>query len=209
MNTKDREGEITLEILEVVEEGEGVTQRHMAKRLGVALGMANSYLKRCANKGLIKIHQAPANRYLYYLTPQGFTEKSRLTASYLSSSLGFYRKAGASCAKIFEICQKMGKRRLLLCGISDLAEIATLRAVDFDIQVVGVYDSSGERDRFLDQTVWRNLPETDSFDICLITDLDEPFVAWQRLKERVPAERIMVPDILGMESKNGAQTPSL
>ena len=60
-----------------------MTQRHLADRLGVALGLANSYLRRCARKGLIKITQAPDNRYLYYLTPQGFTEKTRLTARYL------------------------------------------------------------------------------------------------------------------------------
>jgi len=28
----------------------------------------------------MKIKQAPANRYVYYLTPKGFAEKSRLTA---------------------------------------------------------------------------------------------------------------------------------
>ena len=44
--------------------------------MGVALGLANSYLKRCIRKGFIKITEAPANRYLYYLTPQGFAEKA-------------------------------------------------------------------------------------------------------------------------------------
>jgi len=80
---------LTLELLEAIEARSDVTQRHLADRLGVALGLANSYLKRCARKGLIKVHQAPANRYLYYLTPQGFAEKARLTGEYLTSSLDF------------------------------------------------------------------------------------------------------------------------
>ena len=65
MNNKEKEDTVTLEILQAIEKKEDVTQRHLANRLDVALGLANSYLKRCVNKGLIKIQQAPANRYLY------------------------------------------------------------------------------------------------------------------------------------------------
>ena len=95
----------------------------------MALGLANSYLKRCVRKGWVKVQQAPANRYLYYLTPTGFAEKSRLTAEYLSTSLGFYREAGNSCAQLLDQCVANNWQRLLLCGVSDLAEIATLRTV--------------------------------------------------------------------------------
>ena len=81
MNEK-KEDNVTLSILEAIENKNDMTQRHLADNLGVALGLANSYLKRCVKKGLVKIHQAPANRYLYYLTPKGFSEKSRLTTQY-------------------------------------------------------------------------------------------------------------------------------
>ena len=91
--TPDREQALTLELLAAIESRSDVTQRHLAARLDVALGLANSYLRRCVRKGLVKITQAPANRYLYYLTPQGFAEKSRLTAHYLSVSFDFYRHA--------------------------------------------------------------------------------------------------------------------
>ena len=101
VNMRQREEPLTLEILEAIEESSDVTQRHLARRLGVALGLANSYLKRCVRKGLIKVQQAPANRYLYYLTPKGFAEKSRLTAEYLRVSLSFYRRASDSLAAIF------------------------------------------------------------------------------------------------------------
>ena len=76
----------TLEILAIVQNSEQLSQRYLARQLGVALGLANSYLKRCVKKGWVKVQQAPANRYLYYLTPTGFAEKSRLTTQYLSYS---------------------------------------------------------------------------------------------------------------------------
>ena len=106
MNTdKNREDALTLELLDAVQRQSNVSQRHLAQRLGVALGLANSYLKRCVRKGFIKIIEAPANRYLYYITPKGFAEKSRLTAQYLAYSFSFYRQASESCLRVFTLCQ--------------------------------------------------------------------------------------------------------
>ena len=75
---------------------------------GIALGLANAYLKRCVKKGLIKVSQAPANRYAYYLTPKGFTEKSRLTAEYLTISFNFFRDARAQCAALLDGAARLG-----------------------------------------------------------------------------------------------------
>jgi DNA-binding MarR family transcriptional regulator len=74
---------IVLGVLDAVERNPSVTQRSVARDLGIALGMVNAYLKRCLKKGLIKIGQVPPRRYAYYLTPRGMSEKSRLTPSYL------------------------------------------------------------------------------------------------------------------------------
>src|SRR5690606_37860641 len=89
----ENETEITLRLLTAVERNSGLTQRSAARELGIALGLTNAYLKRCAHKGWIKIQQAPANRYAYYLTPTGFAEKTRLTRDYLTISFNFFRNA--------------------------------------------------------------------------------------------------------------------
>jgi hypothetical protein len=47
MNNRQREESVTLEILEAIEARSDVTQRHLARSTGIALGLANSYLKRC------------------------------------------------------------------------------------------------------------------------------------------------------------------
>ena len=69
----------------------GATQRTLAIKLGVALGLTNLYLKRLARKGYIKVTTIPRSRIRYLLTPQGFTEKSRLTYLYMQYSLSQYR----------------------------------------------------------------------------------------------------------------------
>src|SRR5215813_6396110 len=107
---------IVLGLLSSVEEDGARSQRRIAAELGIALGLVNAYLKRCVKKGLVKVHEVPARRYAYYLTPQGFAEKSRLTVQYLSDSFSFFRHAKADCAEVFEAAKAAGFTRLLLAG---------------------------------------------------------------------------------------------
>src|ERR1700727_1765027 len=93
---------IVLGLLTSVDSNGARSQRHIAAELDIALGLVNAYLKRSIKKGLVKVSQAPARRYAYYLTPQGFSEKSRLTIEYLSSSFSFFRQAKADCARVFQ-----------------------------------------------------------------------------------------------------------
>lgn len=197
MNTGDEKDEQrVLELLDAVGRRSDLSQRHLASHMGVALGLTNSYLRRCIRKGFIKISSAPANRYLYYLTPKGFAEKSRLTAKFLSTSFGFYRSASRSCAQVFEQCEEQELRRVLLCGVSDLAEIALLRAIEAELTVVGVLDRSSERKTFLGRPVWQALKNADAFDCCIVTDLITPRQTYRRLVAEAGSERVLVPDIL-------------
>ncbi|MDH3513967.1 MAG: winged helix-turn-helix transcriptional regulator [Gammaproteobacteria bacterium] len=200
MNTKsDREEQRVLELLDAVGKQSNMSQRHLAHSMGIALGLANSYLKRCIRKGLIKISEAPANRYLYYLTPKGFAEKSRLTAKYLSSSFAFYRRAGDSCLDVFRKCASLGWRNVLLYGMSDLAEIATLRAQEQDVRIIGILDPHTERRRFAGVTVWHSLHQAEPFDVCVLTELNSPLLSYEQLLRDVDKERILIPDILRLE----------
>ncbi len=198
MNTHQREESLTLEILEAIEQRDNVTQRHLADRMGIALGLANSYLKRCVRKGLVKVHQAPANRYLYYLTPKGFSEKSRLTAKYLSISFDFYRKAGSSFRQIFEYSNQQGWESILFCGISELSEIASLRIVEYDIEHKATYQPGASVDMFLGKPVLNNLNECPDVDACLITTLDVPNDMYQKIISKFDKKVVLVPEILGL-----------
>ena len=88
----ERGAQRDLEILGTIAQGGPLTQRSLAQKLGIALGLTNLYLKRLARKGFIKLSAVPPNRIKYYLTPKGFTEKARLTYQYLEYSLQLYRQ---------------------------------------------------------------------------------------------------------------------
>lgn len=195
MNAREREDALTLELLEAIERRSDVSQRHLARSLGVALGLANSYLRRCVRKGYVKIQQAPANRYLYYLTPTGFAEKARLTGRYLQVSFDFYRRASFSCDRALVEGAHCG-RLLMLCGVSELAEIALLRALERGFTVVGTYDPGAEDDWFLGRPVWRTGDAVGAHDVRLLTDWADPVGGRARAAALRPARPLQVPDIL-------------
>lgn len=190
----------TLEILDTVDRNEQISQRFLSRQLGVALGLANSYLKRCVRKGWVKVQQAPANRYLYYLTPTGFAEKSRLTAEYLSTSLAFYREAGNSCSRLLDECESNRWQRLLLCGVSELAEIATLRALERNITIVGIYDPTSDRAQFLGKRVWQDLELAEAHDARMLTEIACPRDRHTEISGCPGAIPLLVPDVLRLES---------
>lgn len=202
MNTPNsKDDQLTLELLDAIEQRSDVSQRHLASQLGIALGLTNSYLKRCARKGYVKIQEVPANRYLYYLTPKGFAEKSRLTAQFLSTSLTFYRQAAEACSEIFLHCQEQRWRRVVLCGVSDLAEIAFMRSAIYRITVPGLYDPEYRRNRHLSMPVWRKWTDVPKVDAFVITDLADPLRAYHRLMEyTATSDRVLAPSVLGLDA---------
>ena len=90
--------------LDAIDRDSNTSQRTISRELNVALGLANGYLKRCVRKGWIKIKQAPRRRYAYYLTPQGFAEKARLTGQYLTASFTFFRRAREQMSALLGEC---------------------------------------------------------------------------------------------------------
>lgn len=196
----DGEAEITLGLLQAVDEDSAVTQRSVAGQLGIALGLANAYLKRCVKKGLIKVKQVPPNRYAYYLTPKGFTEKSRLTAEYLSSSFNFFRRARRECGELMERCRTRGWRRIALCGTSDLGEIAVLCARERDVELAGFLAALGPLNdgvrEFGGLPVVARLNDLGQVDAVLVTDLKTPQATFDHLRTSLPDERILTPRLL-------------
>jgi DNA-binding MarR family transcriptional regulator len=199
LETEHENERIVLGLLSSVESDGARSQRHIAAELGIALGLVNAYLKRCVKKGLVKVHDAPARRYAYYLTPQGFAEKSRLTVQYLSDSFSFFRKAKSDCASVFEFAKSKGFHRLVLAGQSDLAEIAILCAVEADVTIVAVVDPNSENTRFIGADVCKAFANVRSaFDAVVVTDVVRPKASFDAATAAVGAEHVLAPALLGL-----------
>jgi DNA-binding MarR family transcriptional regulator len=201
--------EIVLGLLNSIERDSRVTQRKLAGDLGIAVGLANAYLRRCVRKGLVKVSQVPLNRYAYYLTPQGFAEKSRLTAEYLAVSFNFFRRARGDCSALLRHCAARGWRRVALYGAGDLAEIAVLSAGDSGVEIVCVIDSRQAGRRCAGQPVLADLAEAlrrsgaAQIDGVILTDTEAPQRRFEELldcaaAQAFAADRIVAPALLGI-----------
>jgi len=188
--------DIVLALLTSVEQNHRVTQRSLASELGIALGLANAYLKRCIRKGFIKISAVPPRRYSYYLTPEGFLEKSRLTSEYLQSSFGFFRTARQQCELVLQACETHDRKRIVLFGASELAEVALLCARDRAITIVGVVDPNGGAVGGL--SVKESLDDIPEWDAILLTTLQDPQAAFNRLSATISPDLIVMPRLLNV-----------
>jgi DNA-binding MarR family transcriptional regulator len=190
---------IVLGLLESVERDGAQSQRKLAAELGIALGLVNAYLKRCVNKGLVKMSGVPTRRYAYYLTPKGFAEKSRLTVDYLASSFAFFRRARADCSEVLMSANARGWKRVALLGVSDLAEIATICALETGITVVAVVDPGSALKGFVGVPVRSSLDEIrGQADCVVVTDLKTPHKTAAAAVENFGADRVLVPRLLGV-----------
>src|SRR5207245_8630637 len=144
----ERYRERDLEILTAIGEGRHLTQRALAQRLGVALGLTNLYLKRLAKQGFIKIvgfprKPAARKRLRYLLTPKGLAEKSRLTYEHVAYSLNLYRRARQTLRESLSRLPEEGHKRIALYGTGDAAELAYLTLKEFGLEPRGVLGPIG------------------------------------------------------------------
>ena len=190
------EEDTTLKIIHAIEHNGATSQRTLAKDVEIALGLTNAYLKRCIRKGWVKVTEAPTQRYFYYLTPKGFSEKARLTASYLSNSFEMFRSARGQCDEILEHCCKEGLSRIALVGSSDLGEVAILSSLNDSAEIIGVLDESSNQSSIAGVPIVTKLADLPSFDVVIITDMQTPQATFEKLLQALPSNRIFAPDLL-------------
>lgn len=147
--------------------------------------------------------EAPANRYAYYLTPQGFAEKSRLTARYLRRSFDFYREARNECEDLLRHCVTSGWRQVALGGLGELAEIAVLCSLQHDVQLIAVIDARVGRGEFMKVPIRSLMEAGDEVDVIILTDVVRPQKSYDVLVGEFPADRILIPPLLKVSRSHG------
>ena len=148
------------EILTAIEAGAPISQRTLASRLGIALGMTNLLLRRLARKGLIRMAHVRPNRVGYFLTPRGMAEKARMSRAYFHKSVQLYASARDRVrARFDELSQHWpapgaadARKPIAFLGTGELAEIAYVCLQETDLHLAGVIDFQG-RKRFFGVSV--------------------------------------------------------
>lgn len=130
-----------LQLLEAVEQNAQVTQRTLAGKLGIALGLTNIYLKRLVRKGYIKCVNVQSNRITYLITPRGIAEKARLTYEFMDYSLHLYAEVRQHLRTALQPCAE--GRRVAIFGRGEAAELAYLSLKEAGLEPVAIFDGDG------------------------------------------------------------------
>ncbi|MBN2450482.1 MAG: winged helix-turn-helix transcriptional regulator [Lentisphaeria bacterium] len=144
MTVPDPHALYELDILRAVEEDCRLTNRRVARKLGVSLKLAHQLLTRMIGKGLLHVRVVHARRWDYFLTPQGIAEKTRLTLEFLEFSLRFYREARRRSARLCQGLASQGVRTVAFLGSGDVAEIVYLGVAESGLRLVHVFDGEGD-----------------------------------------------------------------
>jgi DNA-binding MarR family transcriptional regulator len=185
----DRHLDRALRLLSAIEEGTPLTQRALAERLGVALGLANLCLKRLARKGYIKVvhfndRPAARKRLRYLLTPKGLAEKSRLTYEHMVYSLHLYRRTRQTLRESLGRMAADGLKRVAFYGTGEAAELAYLTLRELGLEPVAVFGAE-PGGGFLGFPV-RPVEDlaADEFDAVVVATFDRPEAAIDLLVAR-------------------------
>ena len=165
-----------LDLLEALSDDGHVTQRGLASKLGIALGLTNIYVKRLVRKGYVKCVNARSNRLSYLITPAGIVEKTRLTYEFMEYSLRLYRGARLRLRSVLAVIVRHKNARVAIYGTGEAAELAYLCLKELGMEPVAVFSASSGTTLF-DVPARKICDHADvPFDVMIVATFDDPTV---------------------------------
>ena len=136
-----------LQLLEEISKDSAASQRKLAQRLGVALGVTNACLKKMVTKGLVKAKGINHKRIAYYLTPKGFSEKTKLTYHFLQYTIRYYSNLKNNISAKLSLLFKAGHRRIVCYGAGEVMEVAfiILNETNLELLILDIVDDDKDK----------------------------------------------------------------
>lgn len=198
-----------LDLFTELERREVTSQLTLSKRVAVSVGLINALLKRAIKKGYVKAKAAPYKRYAYYLTPQGFREKSRLVSDYLETSLSFFRLAREEYTNLMTRAKASGCSRFVLVGEGELVEIATMAAQSCNAEIIAHWKSGADSSHLCgsNRDILSQDSSLDEITALLIVESRKPQEVFDQVNKRLGQDNILAPDFLKISRKPIDFTP--
>lgn len=134
-----------LQLLEEISRDSNASQRKLSQRLGVALGVTNACLKKMVTKGYVKIKGINHKRISYFLTPEGFSEKTRLTYHFLEYTVHYYIDLKKSLSAKLDMISKEGIRRVVYYGAGEVMEVSFVTMHQTKLELLGIIDDDKDK----------------------------------------------------------------
>ena len=137
-----------LQILEEMEFDPRISQRNLSQKMGIALGLANLLIKSMVHKGYIKASKLGWKRWVYIVTPAGFTRKIQLTLAYIDRFFDQYKNVRELLKSQLDNLNLNSESRIALLGNKEFTELAYICLRDMGITEIDVISQTGN-EKFL------------------------------------------------------------
>jgi predicted transcriptional regulator len=112
-----------LDVLGIISESSGLSQREVARKAGISVGLVNLMVKRLVQTGYLKVTNFNSRKAEYFLTPKGFSEITSRSYKYLAKTVRTYQQF---CERGKDMIEKLigkGHREFIVLGNGEIADL--------------------------------------------------------------------------------------
>ena len=142
-----------LRVLEEVELTSDLSQRKLARKIGVALGVTNVLCKRLIQGGYVSATHQGTKTLVYLLTPSGLARKIHLTGDYVKRFMNHYRKVKELVRDEMERVGIDDTSHVAIYGTTQLSEFVYLALREIGVKRIDIFDRETVESRFLGEDV--------------------------------------------------------
>ena len=140
-----------LDTLLELKENPSLSQRSLAHKLNISLGLTNSILKNLINRGWLKAKKDTGRKLLYIITPQGMANVSRLMYSRFQETLHYYHYTKDLLTAYLMKIYQQGERTVNIYGTGQLAEITYYAGISTPLKLNTIISDVPSKEKFLGQ----------------------------------------------------------
>lgn len=133
MTTEIKQHEYAL--LDEIAQDSMVTQASLSKRLGIAVGSVNWYIKRLIGRGWVKASHLDRTRLKYDLTPEGMRIFTQRAVSYAQDSLKVYGSFREKAKSLVADLKQKGFECVYLNGNDEMMDILRLTCIEAGLAI--------------------------------------------------------------------------
>jgi len=145
-----------LDTLLEIKDNPSLSQRSLAHKLNISLGLTNAILQNLIHRGWVKAQKMTGRKILYLITPQGIARATNLVYDRFRETQNYYQYTKELLTSYLIDLYNQGKRKAVIYGTNQLAEITYLSLLDSPIKLHSILtddsDSSSKK-KFLGHEV--------------------------------------------------------
>lgn len=140
-----RYGELRHQLLGELQRNTHVSQRALARRLGVAVGTVNRLISDLMESGYVQVFNRSVRPFAYRVTGDGERFQRHLSHEVFSTAIANVRRLEERIRGTLADVQSRGVRRLVFYGAGTIMEITSRLARELGLDVIAVVDDNSEK----------------------------------------------------------------